>query len=141
MNISENTLKNIICETINEYYRDYDDNEVYGGFCMATEELIELMPDSELKNRLLSDSDFADEVLSNMAFDYDIELKAYREVSPGDYWTPSDWWLENREIRNDDGLLQNIKAIPNEELRNAFLLAYKALEQGVADGDYDDKFD
>ena len=138
MNISENTLKNIICETINEYF--YGDDEASGDVVISLEELIERMPDSELKSKLLADSDFADEMLSNMAFEYSLDLRATRREDPGDYWTPSNWWVENAEIRNDDGLLDNIKSIPNEELRNGLLQAYQELEREVKSGGFENEF-
>lgn len=139
MNISEKTLKNIICETINEYF--YGDDEASGDVVISLEELIERMPESDLKSRLLADSDFAEEMLSNMAFEYSLDLKGYRREDPGDYWTPSNWWVENMEIRNDDGLLDNIKSIPDEQLRNGLLQAYQEIEREVKNGDFEDQFD
>lgn len=138
MKLTEKKLKRFICETINEYF--YGDDEESGDLNISLEDLIGMMPDSEVKNRLVTDSDLIDELLPSMAFEYSIDLTAERHESRGDYWTQPDLWFENRSIRDDDGLLDNINSVQDEELRNGLLQAYRTIENGVKNGDYDEAF-
>ena len=56
MNLSEKSLKEIICETIEEYF--YGNDEESGDLVLSLEDIVGMMPDSEIKERLLSDDDF-----------------------------------------------------------------------------------
>lgn len=138
MNLSEKSLRQIICETIQEYF--YGDDEESGDLNITTEDLVRMLPDSEIKNRLIADPDLIDEMLPTMAYDYSLDLVAERHEEKGDYWTPGDSWLERQHIRNDDGLLDNINSVQNEELRNGLLQVYRNLEKDIENGEYDTAF-
>lgn len=139
MELTGKILKDVIAEAINEYY--YGGDEAEGDVVLELSDLIERMPDSEEKSRLLSDMDLADQLLPEMAFEYSIYLVGDRHEDRGDYWTPPNCWVENTRIKSDDNLLSNIQSVKNTVLRNGLLAAYKEFEREVENGDYDDSLE
>ena len=139
MKITDRILKGVIAETINEYYYGRDEEE--GDVNLSIDDLIEMMPDSEEKARLVSDPDLIDELLPEMAYDYSIMLGGDYHEDRGDYWTPPNSWIDNVYIKSDDNLLANIQSVQNEILRNGLIMAYKDFEERVKDGEFNDAFE
>ena len=133
MVINETILRKIVRESLVNFLREYeegDENFDYdgpktAGFELSLEDFSCYLPDGA-----------ENEELPQLEESYYITVYYKESCSSGDYRTPPTCDVKKMWITDDDGLLNDIQAVSNPEMKNILLTAYKNLEKAVANGDY-----
>lgn len=102
--------------------------------------LVENLPDGDLKTKLLDDYDdsYYFEVESLFKDNYVLKFSAVNIRDNGDYFTPPINDIEKVRLSSDDGLLDDIAKIDDENIKNDFMSAYKKITDTNKIEDWED---